>query len=205
MITMTHQEVYRQNCIWADGLGQLYLALRPQITKAVDLSDILRAELVFSVSAFDAFIHDLVLTGMGEIFDGTRPRTDSFRQQKKNAAERFNCAVGSLPREAFLFHIQDRNRLVSFQSVKSISAAIRSINNIDVWVEVAKRRGVDKEPMEGQFMLIVERRHVIVHQADILPVLGGIRNPIDHDQVAQSQEFLITLAADIASVAVCRL
>lgn len=196
-----HLEAYRQNCAWADGLGQLYLALRPQVTKALDLSDILRAELVFSVSAFDAYIHDLVLAGMGEIFDGARPRTASFKSQRKNAAERFGCAPNALTRDQFLFHIQDRNQLISFQSVNAITSAIRSINDIEVWDHVAAERGVLRETLEAQYKVIVDRRNVIVHQADILPVLGGIRNEIDHDQVAKSQVFLMDLAADIAGVA----
>ncbi len=50
-------------------LGVIYSAFENHLTPAVDLSDILRSEIVLAVSALDCFIHDLVRIGMSKIFE----------------------------------------------------------------------------------------------------------------------------------------
>lgn len=42
----------------------LYKILRERITPALDLSDILRAEIVMAVSALDHYVHELVELGI---------------------------------------------------------------------------------------------------------------------------------------------
>ncbi|WP_052711980.1 hypothetical protein [Elstera litoralis] len=56
----------------------LHNTLSSTLTVAVDLSDMLRAEIVMAVSALDHYIHEIVRIGMLECWAGTRPITDAF-------------------------------------------------------------------------------------------------------------------------------
>jgi len=193
----SHLTEYQRNCDWARGLSALYSTLRPRVTSVLDLSDILRASYVFSVSAFDAFVHDLVLVGMGEMFEGMRRKTDSFRHQRRNAADKFGVSRSQLSKEQFLFYVRERNALISFQSIRNIANAVRSIKTTEVWKAVAMKRCIPENTLTGQFEVIIQRRNIIVHQADTMPVLAGVRNPIDVKQVQAGYDFLVELAEDI--------
>ncbi len=57
----------KKNIKQARQLGGIYRALRSQTTAALDLSDILRAELVLAVSAFDNSAHEITRIGMLEV------------------------------------------------------------------------------------------------------------------------------------------
>ena len=69
---------FRVNIGRVRNLGTMYKILRTQTTKVLDLSDILRAELVMAVSALDQYIHELVRLGMLEAYSGHRVQTQAF-------------------------------------------------------------------------------------------------------------------------------
>jgi hypothetical protein len=69
---------FRDNMAHVKNLATIHNGLSSMTTSALDLSDILRAELVLAVSAFDAFIHDLARIGMLEILQGQRPETPAY-------------------------------------------------------------------------------------------------------------------------------
>ena len=59
-------------------LGGLHQAFGELTTPAVDLTDLLRAQIVMIVSALDHYIHEITRVGMLEVYDGTRPQTNAF-------------------------------------------------------------------------------------------------------------------------------
>ncbi len=61
-----HQAIdqFRSNIERVKALGTLHDALKKQITVVVDLSDLLRAELVLAVSALDQFVHEVGNRGL---------------------------------------------------------------------------------------------------------------------------------------------
>jgi len=62
------------------ALHALYFSFAARLTAAVDLSDILRPEVVLAVSALDYFIHELTRIGMLESWVGTRAQTDALQR-----------------------------------------------------------------------------------------------------------------------------
>ena len=68
---------FRRNIQRVRNLGAIYQALSAQTTQALDLSDLLRSELVMAVSALDHYIHELVRLGMLEAYQGNRVQTDA--------------------------------------------------------------------------------------------------------------------------------
>lgn len=71
---------FRINIRYVRNLSAIHKALTAQTTSALDLSDILRSELVLSVSALDKYIHDIVRIGMLEEYQSIRPKTKNFLQ-----------------------------------------------------------------------------------------------------------------------------
>ena len=59
-------------------LGALYDILSQQITSALDLTDLLRSQIVMAVSALDHYIHEITRVGMLEVYGGKRPQTPAF-------------------------------------------------------------------------------------------------------------------------------
>ena len=45
---------------------------------ALDLTDLLRSQIVMVVSALDHYIHEITRIGMLEVYDGKRPQTPAF-------------------------------------------------------------------------------------------------------------------------------
>jgi hypothetical protein len=68
-------ELFRLNIRDARKLTGLYEYLETSITVPYSFDDLLRAQMVYSVSAFDKLIHDIVRIGMMEIFTGKRKPT----------------------------------------------------------------------------------------------------------------------------------
>jgi hypothetical protein len=62
---------FQQNIDSIKTLDVIYTYLSSQV-QAMDLSEILRAQFVLIVSAFDCFIHEIVRTGIIEVIEGNR-------------------------------------------------------------------------------------------------------------------------------------
>ncbi|MEH2169587.1 MAG: HEPN domain-containing protein [Nostoc sp.] len=74
----------------------LHTSVKAQATAVLDLSDILRAALVLTVSALDYYIHEVVTLGMLEIHRGQRAEpVSSSANTTQSAFSRFQVSLGS--------------------------------------------------------------------------------------------------------------
>ena len=80
-------------------LISLHNSIKAQSTSALDLSDILRATLVLTVSALDYYIHEVVTLGMLEIYRGQRPEPSVSANTYKSAFSRFKVSLGGASQE----------------------------------------------------------------------------------------------------------
>ena len=71
-------DLFRENIRRSRDLIAIFRVMNVQTTVALDLSDILRAGLVMSVSALDHFVHEIVRLGMLEAYRAERVRTPAF-------------------------------------------------------------------------------------------------------------------------------
>jgi hypothetical protein len=69
---------FLDNITYISELDDLYCLLKYTQNLPNDLSDLLRADIVYAVSALDKLIHELVKTGMLQTFSGNRAATDAF-------------------------------------------------------------------------------------------------------------------------------
>ncbi len=71
-------EQFRENITRVQVLDGVHTALDNTTTTALDLTDLLRAQIVMIVSALDLYIHEITRIGMLEVYNGQRPQTDAF-------------------------------------------------------------------------------------------------------------------------------
>ena len=182
---------FRVNIARARNLGSLAITLNAQTTDALDLSDMLRAEIALAVSALDYFVHEIARLGMLEIHEGGRQSTTHY--------QRFQISMSSvvdaisdpddyswLEREIITQHSR-----ASFQNYDNIADAIRLFYGKSPWPEVSDRIGLEVQEVKETLNLIVDRRNKIVHEADMMrPSYLGARYAIDWQTVEDSITFI---------------
>ncbi len=92
-------EQFRVSIKRVRDLIALHNSLKAQATSALDLSDILRAALVLTVSALDYYIHEVVTLGMLEIHRGQRSEPAVSANTSKSAFSRFKVSLGGARQE----------------------------------------------------------------------------------------------------------
>ena len=183
-------EQFRANLDRVRSIHQLYLGLSSSVAPVIDLSDLLRAEVVLLVSALDHYIHELTRKGMLEVWRGERNATSAF--------QKFTVTLSTA---RLLFHNQNLEALIeteirlahswkTFQMPDKIADAIRLFSDTSLWKEVALR--LDKKPddLKKQVELLIDRRNKIAHEADTDPSYPGQRWTIDKALVENAIAFI---------------
>ena len=188
---------FRVNLARVRNLGVIHNTLNVQTTAAIDLSDILRSELVMAVSALDYYIHEIVRLGMLEVYRGIRPETSAFLRFQISL-ESVRQAVSAPPNDDWLDNeIRERHGWRSFQQAKPIAEAIGLISDISLWEQVSSHLGMPAQDVRQQLNLIVDRRNKIVHEADMNPTPYNTRWPIDAALVDDAINFIEQIAETI--------
>lgn len=164
----------------------------------VDTSSILRSCIVLSVSAIDHLIHELTIIGMREIFNGTRPATTKYNSH--NVSLGFMNAITSTP-PVVTFESEIRKNLgwQTFQRPDKIKDAIALFNSLQFWQQVALVMGDTENNIKNQLNLIVDRRNMIAHEADIEPIFKTKR-PISDTDVSATIDFIEKLGETIYNI-----
>ena len=178
------------------NIGSLHSILGNQTTSALDLSDLLRAELVMAVSALDLYVHEVVRLGMLECFRGQRATTNAFYEFRVTLGGTLQ-AVSTPGSDVWLDdQIRDLHSRRTFQHPDDIASAIRLISNIDLWHLVAVRLQSTREAVRNRLRLVVDRRNKIVHEADANPSYGqiGILWPLNSVEANETVTFVENVA-----------
>lgn len=188
---------FRANIERVRNLGAIFKALRSQTTDALELSDILRAELVMGVSAFDHYVHELVRLAMLEIYRGHRTAPAAFLRFQVRL-DRIIQGMANPADDSWLeSQIRSRHGYQSFQRPDKIADAIRLISDVELWNEVGQQLGMSPQDAKEKLTLIVERRDKIAHEADMDPSFPGRRWPIDEVLTDDAISFIELLADTI--------
>jgi len=174
-------------------------SVKAQSTPALDLSDILRAALVLSVSALDYYVHEVVRLGMLKIHRGLRLEPPAFsRFQISLGSARAGLSVASSLDYWLEDEIQQRHSYKSFQQPENIADAIRLISDKKLWEGVGNVMGRPPKDIKQELSIIVDRRNKIAHEADIDPTLGlGNRWGINEGLVNDAVDFIEQIVESI--------
>ncbi|WP_395665671.1 HEPN domain-containing protein [Methylocella sp.] len=178
-------------------LGGLFDVFSLKTTKAIDATDILRAQYVLSVSALDQYIHEITRIGMLEIFDEIRPSCKRFSNFRVSLEFLNNDKSGTPLRSRLEAEIRNQHSYKSFQHPDKIADAVRLFSDVSLWAAVAKRMGHNEKDIKARMILIVERRNKIAHEADLDPTYPNTRWPISSKMVSDVAEFIETVSEHI--------
>jgi len=192
---------FKQHMSYVRELHSVYTAISPQSIKSIDLSDILRAEIVFAVSAFDFYIHEIVRLGLIEIYLNKRSITPSARQLSISL-ESVMAALRSGPTDVFWLEkeIKDKLGWRSFQRSDNVNDALKYIIDDKIWKLISDKIGSLPEDVKRELDLIIDRRNKIAHEADIDPTSPGARWPIDEMMIFDTVNFIEELVKAIDSI-----
>jgi hypothetical protein len=197
---MTPIDQFRANMSRVRHLGSLFVTIKGLTMAAVDLTDILRAELVMAVSALDHLVHELARVGMLDVYHGRRSETDAYRRFRVSmGAAALGLAAPSVS-DWFDAAIRDSHGWLSFQRPEKIADAVRLFSTVVLWDAAAARLGLSAADMKTRLQAIVDRRNKIAHEADLDPTLPGATWPIDEVLVNEAVDFIEQVGEAIAAV-----
>ena len=189
-------DLLRHNMRRAHDLMVLFRAIDARTTEALDVTDILRASLVMSVSALDHFVHEVVRLGMIEACRNERPHTPAFLRFQVTLQSALQAGATVDSTVWLEAEIRERHGYQSFQRPDRIADAIRLVSNAVLWDQVAARLALERHEITERLTLIVQRRDKIAHEADITPDYAGqtvysdMRSPIDERIVSDAINFI---------------
>ncbi len=183
---------FRDNITRVRDLGGLHAALINTTTVAVDLTDLLRTQIVMVVSALDLFIHEITRVGMLEVYKGIRPQTDAFLRFQVSLDSVLQGILNTSRDEWLDTEIRERHSHQSFQEPDKIADAVRRFSSCELWPSVAVRLNLDVRDVKSRLSAIVKRRNQIVHEADLVPTYPGTttRWPISPADVSDTLDFI---------------
>ena len=183
-------------------LGGLHQVFDQQTTLAVDLSDLLRAQIVMIVSALDHYIHEITRVGMLEVYDGARPKTNAFLRFQVTMDATMTGISKPSENDWFDREIRDKHGYQAFQHPDNIANAVRLFSSCELWISVASELNLTDQDVKNRLRAIVNRRNQIVHEADLDPSYPGIGNrwPISPSDVTSASDFIQNVCEAIHTV-----
>lgn len=195
-------EIYNLHIVELKKLDDIFQYNSKVLTTGIDISGLLRAEIVFAVSALDQYIHSVVLLRTMDILTRGEESTLSFNKlslgldvvnmvlKTENTADAFPII------EQTIAHSLSWK---SFQQPDKIAEALRIICDKKIWDEVSALMGVPAKDIRERLQLIVKRRDSIAHEADF-DVVNQCQYPINRPEVKESINFLIEIVYMIDSI-----
>lgn len=188
---------FRANISHARELGQLYNALSKITTQALCIDDLLRSQIVMSVSAMDYYIHEVVRQKMIAIYEGTCPLVDGFKRFQIPLIEAIT-GISTSSSQWVDAAIRQSHSYLSFQHPDKIADAIRFIHSTPLWPALEKRIKTPANDLKNRLKLIVDRRNKIAHEADVDPTYPtSTRWPITYRDASSATDFLEMLVEAI--------
>ena len=167
---------------------------------AMDLTEILRAEIVLVVSAFDCFIHDIVKYGIIDIFKD---------QRRENSKYDNICIPISIVKQILTTDKEsERNELLeisikkilskdSYQSPKSIENALQLISITKIWSSIKDEMHMSPTDITKKLGVIINRRNKIAHESDIKNHIDISKNEIEREDIDDIINFISSLTESI--------
>ncbi|GLO24202.1 HEPN domain-containing protein [Pseudomonas putida] len=198
------QLVFQKNIKEANGLGAIYDHLTEIVQISEPFDDLLRYQLVYSVSAFDKLIHDLIRIGMVQIFEGLRPTTPKYANEGIALQHLTDLAPGATPPPGVKFEELVRGKLSiqSFQDPTKVSEGLSFIwNESQKWQTLGAKVGLSDKDAKLNLKLIVTRRNAIVHEADLDPITS-LKQPITRTEAEHAAKYLLNLGNAVCDLVI---
>ena len=159
--------------------------------------ELLRAEYVMIVSAFDCYIHDFVREKLIDVFKEHSTMADSTKGYKISLGTMMDIINESNPVTQIQLlekEIKDIESKNTYQSSRNVEKALTLIGFRKVWSTIYDTG--DAKTNKDQLDLIVRRRNQIAHEAD-MDFVTNKKNPISLEDILYAKKFLRDLVDKI--------
>jgi len=183
---------FEANLDYINNLNAIFKYLTNNKANALDVSDILRAELTMTESALDLYIHEIVKTRIIEMYVGSRKKSKGYSKIKICLESPLNNDKEKIEQKLIWLdsEIAKQQSRKSFIRSDTIPQALSQVCDIDIWAEVAKEIKDDQKEMKRKINLIADRRNKIVHEADAKLPFKDERWDIDENEVNEAIDFI---------------
>jgi hypothetical protein len=167
---------FKANIAGVRELATLHDYLCKNLKSPMTFDDLLRFQVVYSVSALDKFVHDIIRIGMLQIFIGARPATGKYLSERISMSAYANLSSATIPPKEYYFEQEIISKLgiVAYQSPDNIADGLSYIwDEKHKWQKIAAAMAMKEEQARTQLKLIVDRRNKIAHEADVDITSGG--------------------------------
>lgn len=168
----------------ASQLASLFAFVNQQIVSPFSFEDLLRAQLVYTMSAFDKLVHDLVRIGMVQSFMGARPLSPKYLAFQVSLKTHQDITSASIPPQEYYFEqaVFESMKHLSFQDPDKVTDALSLIWIEDhKWQNIAMLMGISIHTAKTTLRTIAGRRNSIVHESDIDPITHAKRSILQSD------------------------
>jgi hypothetical protein len=186
----------------ARGLSTLYAYLSTAVKVPYSFDDLLRAQVIYAVGAFDKLIHDLIRKGMVAIFSGNRAPTDRYRAEPITIDFHTILLNATFPPKEYLFEQETVSKLarMSFQDPDKVADGLSLIwDEKHKWTKIAVAMSWNAKDAKTKLKLIAGRRNAIVHESDIDPITNA-KTPITEAESKDVTDFLLLCGQTIAKL-----
>lgn len=195
-------KTFEQNLLYARDMAATAVSMSKITASAMDLSDLFRAAFVQGVSAFDHYVHDEVRVRMLDIFtqpSHTWPPAFATFTIPLSAMSTAASGAGNAHSASWLENeIRTQHQVLSFQHPDKVAQACRLVSTVDLWAAIASQLGITRQGRvqankvaKNRLKLIIDRRNLIVHEADLDPTPPrNNRYSIDQQLTEDSLQFL---------------
>lgn len=170
---MSEHWVFQQNIRRSRALIATHVRLHNKRGKpAMVVSDIMRASVVLTISAIDAYLHGVALHYAARAAQ-QKPvppaLLEMIRDWRLEASEILDLTLSADGAKKFAERVDDHFADRTLQDPSKVDQVFRILGITDIWQQVAHGMGRAKDDLCRDFAAIVRRRHEIAHEADIDP------------------------------------
>lgn len=184
--------VFARSMVEARQHTMLYDFLTAQIRVPAPFEDLLRAQVVLSVAAFDKLMHDIIRVGVCQSFVGARPATAKYLSESISI-ELHSALVGAtIPPKEVLFEqaMVNKFRHLSFQHPDKVGDGLALIwDEKQKWAKIAAGMGLTGSFVSTKMKLVAGRRNAIVHESDMDPLTNS-KTPINREECSDISDFI---------------
>jgi hypothetical protein len=193
---------FKRNIVSVRELASVYDFLTAHVKAPMTFDDLLRFQIVYSVSAFDKLIHDLIRIGMVAIFTGTRPPTSKYLTEKISMSVFGAMSAATIPPKEYYFEqeVIAKHRIIAYQSPENIADGLSYIwDEKYKWQRVATAMAMSEDAVKTQLRLIIDRRNKIVHEADV-DIATGVKFTISKSDCETTTSFIEKCGGEIVKL-----
>ena len=199
-------DTFKLNIDSVKQLDTIYQYLEQNNIKTLDLSELLRAEIVSAVSALDSFISDILHIGLLEIFEKKRiipPDSlkyfNEFQLDMESLIQIIDAQDSNEKSLILGKYIRKANSRNTYQDPRKIESALNLLGIRQLWSKLGADLSIKAEDLKKELASIVWQRNKIAHEADFDHLIQSKR-PRDRASTLHAISFIEKLCMGIYTI-----